>query len=69
MNKKLQFNSGQGYGDSEENGRFIVKHSDKETEFDKLSEAREFYDSINEEKAIWDMTKIPELLECHSYFE
>jgi hypothetical protein len=35
-------------------------------EFTKLSEARAYYESLNEEKAIWDITTIPELLECHT---
>lgn len=64
--EKLKNYGGQGYGFSKEIGKFEVKA--KETkEFNKLSEARSYYDSLNEEKAIWDLTKIPELLDCHTY--
>lgn len=34
--------------------------------FVSLKEAKRFYDSLNEPKALWDMTRIPELLECHT---
>jgi hypothetical protein len=66
MKKKLKFNSGQGFSYASENGVFEVKATiDKK--FTKLSEARKYYESLNEEKAIWDMTLIPRLLECHTY--
>lgn len=32
--------------------------------FTRLSEARKFYDSLDGEKAIWNMTRIPELLDA-----
>lgn len=64
--KKLKYYSGQGYDYSTENGKFEVKA--KETkQFTKLSEAKKYYESLNEEKAIWDITTIPELLECHTF--
>jgi len=36
-------------------------------EFTNLSKAKEYYESLNEEKAIWDITTIAELLECHTF--
>jgi len=66
MRKKLKDYGGQGYGYSEEIGKFEVKAKDNKT-FDKLSEAKRYYESLNEEKAIWDITSIPELIECHAY--
>ena len=66
MKNKLKFISGQGYEHSKENGKFEVK-SNGVTKFTKLSEAKKFYDSINEEKAIWDKTYcFAELIECHT---
>ena len=66
MNKKLIYGWGDGFDFSTENGLFEVK-AKKIKQFSKLSQARQYYDSLNEEKAIWDLTRIPELLECHTY--
>lgn len=66
MKKKLKFNSGQGFYYASENGVFEVK-AKIDKKFTSLSEARKYYESLNEEKAIWDMTLIPQLLECHTY--
>lgn len=62
--KKLKYYGGQGYYYSNENGKFEVKAKEIKI-FNKLSEARKYYDSLNEEKGIWDITKLPELLEAH----
>lgn len=67
MKRNLTFISGQGYSYSSEQGRFEVKADGKRREFSSLSKARAFYESIQEEKSIWDITKIPELLECHAW--
>lgn len=66
MSKKLKYYGGQGYGCSKEIGKFEVKAKANKT-FDRLSEAKKHYESLNEEKAIWDATTIPELIECHTY--
>lgn len=61
--KKTIIHSGNGFHGVKENGKFEVKA--KETkQFTKLSEAKKYYQSLNEEKAIWDVTLMPELLEC-----
>ena len=65
--KQLEFISGQGYDYSKENGNFEVKYGNEYKIFIHLSEAKKFYESLNEEKAIWDITTIPELLECHVF--
>ena len=62
--KKLNFLCGNGYDYSNENGMFEVRASETK-QFTKLSEAKKYYESLNEEKAIWDLTTIPELIECH----
>jgi len=68
MSKKLKYYGGQGYGYSKEIGKFKVKAKAKDNKtFDKLSEAKRYYESLNEEKAIWDVTTIPKLIECHTY--
>ena len=61
---KLEYYGGDGYGSSTEIGKFEVKASKTKT-FNKLSEARKYFDSLNEEKAIWDLTRAPELLDCY----
>ena len=64
--KKLEYYGGQGFGYSNENGKFEVR-ANKTKLFTKLSEAKKYYDSLNEEKAIWDITTSKaELLECHT---
>ena len=65
--KKLEFLSGQGYEYSKENGKFEVKYGNEYKIFIHLSEAKKFYKSLNEEKSIWDITNMPELLECHVF--
>lgn len=64
--KKLVYYGGQGYDYSNENGLFEVKATINKT-FITLSEAKEYYDSLNEEKAIWDISFIPELLDCYVF--
>ena len=63
---KLKYCGGQGFEYSNEKGIFEVRA--KETKkFTSLSEARLYYDNLNEEKAIWDLTDMSELLECHTF--
>ena len=67
MNKELIDYGGVGFNFSKENGDFVVKAFGEEFEFKKLSEAKKYYDNINDEKAIWDRTGMPELLDCKVY--
>ena len=64
--KKLKYYGGQGYSYSGENGKFEVKANETK-HFTKLSEAKKYYETLNEEKAIWDITSMPELIECHTF--
>lgn len=64
--RKLKRLGGNGYDYSHENGKFEVR-SIVIKQFTKLSEAKEHYESLKEEKTIWDITGIPELLECHTF--
>lgn len=66
MQKELKYYGGQGYDYSNENGKFEVKAKEVKV-FSKLSDAVKYYESLNEDKAIWNITRIPELLECHTY--
>jgi len=66
MNNKLKHYGGQGYGYSKENGKFEVRAKEIK-QFNRLSKAKKYYESLNEEKAIWDLTTVPELIECHTY--
>lgn len=69
--KKLIHYGGDGYGSSKEIGKYEVKYGGEEEEklkeFTSLSQAVKFYDSLNEEKAIWDLNGCPELLDCHTF--
>lgn len=52
-----------------DNGKFEVHFGGDKNNirvFVSLKEAKRFYDSLNEEKALWDVTRIPELLEAHT---
>lgn len=64
--KKLVKYGGDGFGGCKENAMYAVKYESKEHDkyFNKLSKAREFYDSLNEEKAIWSIDGMPELLDA-----
>lgn len=67
-NKRLRsFVSGQGYARSNEVGLFEVKYQDKIVEFTSLTQARTFFNSLNEPAAIWDKSVMPELLELKNY--
>ena len=62
--KKIAFidYGGDGYDYSDEFGMFKVKYTGNLKSFTKLSVARRFYERLKCSKAIWDVTKIPELL-------
>jgi hypothetical protein len=71
----MYFNyGGCGISNCEEIGKFEVKWSYKgvemETVFTSIHKAYEFYNSITEEtKALWDMTRLAELVECHTWVD
>lgn len=61
---KLEYHGGNGYDGLSEYGKYEVVYSKREI-FINLSKARALYDSLNEDKALWDINRVPELLECH----
>lgn len=67
---KLEYYGGEGVESVfNDKGNFEVKFGGDKNMirvFVSLKEAKRFYDSLNEEKALWDMTRAPELLECHT---
>jgi hypothetical protein len=65
--KSLIHHSGQGYDYSPKNGRFEVKVRNEIYEFGRLKEAIAYYNGLSEPAAIWDVTKIPELLDAKDY--
>ena len=69
--KKLAYHSGNGFQDAYENGFFEIKFgSYKKREFKSFQKAKLFYDSLNEEKAFWDISKgFPELLDSQTFQE
>ncbi len=66
MQKELKYYGGQGYDYSNESGKFEVKAKEVRV-FNKLSAAKKYYESLNEDKAIWDISTLPELIECHTF--
>lgn len=65
--KRLVCNCGQGYHYSKRIGKFEVKSNGGTKEFTKLSDAKKYYDSLDCEKAIWDVSVGADLIECHLY--
>jgi len=66
MVKKLISYGGQGYNDSPAVGKFEVRATETK-QFTRLSEAIAYFDSLDEERFIWDLTHIPELLDGWYY--
>jgi len=65
--KPLNFYGGEGYSHISEDGEFEVRVNDVERKkFYKLSDARLYYDSINEEKSLWRIDNLPKLLQAHT---
>jgi len=66
--KPLNFYGGIGYENIEEDGEFEVRVNDIERKkFYKLSEAKLYYDSIKEEKSLWQLERLPKLLQAHTF--
>ena len=61
MEKKII--TGHGFSYVRVIGKFEVKYNSDSKFFDNFNQAKSFYESLNGEKAIWDITTIPELLE------
>ena len=66
MSKKLKYYGGQGFEGLSELGKYEVR-ANVDKSFNCLSEAKEYYESLNEEKAIWDVTFMSDLIEAHTY--
>ena len=62
---KITHGSGWGYCNSK--GIFEVKWSNNKVKFTDLKDAKKFYESIKEDKAFWDVTRLPELIEYIEY--
>jgi hypothetical protein len=62
---KLAYYGGNGIESCPKEGEFEVKANDEVKHFWFLDDAVEYYNSLNCTKALWDITTIPELIECH----
>lgn len=51
----------------EKNRYIVTKHTSKTRKFTLLREAKGFYQHLQEPAAFWDMTKIPELIDCKDW--
>lgn len=67
--KILSYYGGQGYGYSPEIGRFEIRHGEDAVEFTSLRDAIFVYEALSGEKALWDLTTIPELLDAYHFVE
>lgn len=65
---KLVWYGGDGYGGCKENALYQVKHDSGHKYFGKLSEAKKYFDDLNEGKALWNID-IMELIECYTLEE
>ncbi len=63
---KLKFYGGQGPDYSLAIGKFKVKYKGTSKDFTSKKLAYEFYDKLECGKALWDLTQMPELMECHT---
>lgn len=64
--RELENYGGNGTGGSPEIGNYKVTTDSAEVQFSELSKAVEYYENLNEEKALWDMRGL-ELLLCHTW--
>lgn len=70
--KKLEHYGGDGFDkdwrdESGDTGKFEVKTRQETKSFTSLSQARTYFESIDGERWIWNMTGIPELLDGYHY--
>lgn len=65
--KKLNYYGGAGLNNTKKKGVFEVRAYEKVYRFEKLSDAIKLYRELNCEKTIWDVTKIPVLLDAYFY--
>jgi hypothetical protein len=65
MTKKLVKVGGIGYENSQEYGAYVILTDKLQMQLFLLSVAIKLYDSLKENKEIWDLTDQPELLEKH----
>jgi hypothetical protein len=65
--KKLISYGGSGYEGVREMGLFEVKHGDTIKTFKILTIAKSYFNSINEPKSLWDITKGAELIDCYTF--
>ena len=71
MKGHYEYYGGIGFGNCKEYGRFEVATDDYNIKkFNKLSDAKKYYNSIRgKSKAIWDVSLVPELLDCQIWEE
>lgn len=62
---KLKYYGGSGFSYSNKNGKYEVRYKELVKKFTDLEKAKKFFDSLDEEKAIWDVSGLSELLSCY----
>ena len=66
---KIRNVSGSGWDYCNKNGKYQINwgYGNNTKYFTDFIEAKKFYDSINEDKAFWDITRLSELIEVITY--
>ena len=69
MNPQLHSTSGLGVRSHHRSiGTFEVRHGSNSTNFNILEEAYAFFQQLNEEATLWDLTDVAELLESKAVY-
>lgn len=67
MNRKLYYYGGNGFEMYPEFGQYEVHHGEIIKKFNQLSESKNYYESIDDEKSCWSVDGFAELIECHEF--
>ena len=67
MSKKLIYYGGCGYEGLPEKGLYKVTSPEGHKKFVSLSDARNYFDNLEIEKALWLITEKSELIECFNF--
>lgn len=69
MARHLEYYGGNGFGVSNDTGFFVVHSDIGPKTFTNFLQAKQYYDSIEGEKAFWDTTRIPELIDAWHFID
>lgn len=64
---KLKYYGGNGFHTCRVPGNYRVVSDELDIQFTDLNEAKEYYKSLKGEKAFWDVTVCPQLIDAYFY--